>query len=101
MKSVGLGLMLVFATVYAEASDLEALSRDGYGVVVQTRVDGEFEGCDFDKQIQMQNGLVFVCSGYSYTYSYMPEVLILKHITSGDTKVLIKNHEFRGKLYKR
>jgi hypothetical protein len=61
----------------ALASDLEELARDGYAVVIETNVDGEFEGCDFDNA-SVQNGMIFVCSEYSYTYSYMPDVLILK-----------------------
>ena len=96
-----LTVLLLSAASFARGSDLEDLARDGYGVVEETTVDGEFEGCDFDKRIPLTNGLSFVCSGYSYSYSYMPEVLILKHVTSGDIKVLIDDEEYDGTLYRR
>jgi hypothetical protein len=81
--------------------DLEDLAREGYAVVEETQVDGEFEGCEFDKRIPFMNGLIFVCSEYSYSYSYMPDVLILKHIRSGDLKVLVDDDEYDGTLYRR
>src|SRR5262245_29663567 len=74
---------LIFNSSNASASDLEDLARDGYAVVEETRVFGEFEGCDFYKRIPLMNGHTFVCSAYSYSYSYMPEVLILQHVDSG------------------
>jgi hypothetical protein len=94
-------LLVVAATSVAHAEDLDDLARDGYGVIDETNVDGEFEGCDFDKRIPLTNGLIFVCSEYSYSYSYHPEVLILEHVRSGDIKVLIDDEEYDGTLYRR
>ncbi|MFX0201258.1 MAG: hypothetical protein ACFFCW_34505, partial [Candidatus Hodarchaeota archaeon] len=85
----------------AFADDLGDLARQGYAVIIETQVDGEFEGCEFDKRIPLMNGLIFVCSTYSYSYSYMPEVLILQHIRTGDVKVLIDGEEYNGQLYRR
>jgi len=101
MKSALIGTILVLIAITSYAGVREDYAHEGYAVIAKTRVDGEFEGCDFDKRIPLKNGLVFVCSSYSYTYGYMPEVLILKHVTNGDTKVLIKEREFRGKLWRR
>ena len=94
-------VVIIFIATSALAADLEGLAREGYAVLIETRVDGEFEGCDFDKRIPFTNGLVFVCSTYSYSYSYRPEALILQHIRSGDIKVLINGREYRGTLYRR
>jgi hypothetical protein len=96
-----IAVALVFVATIAIAADLENLAREGYAVVEKTSVDGEFEGCDFDKRIPFRNGLVFVCSTYSYSYSYCPEVLILQHVRNGDIKVLINDCEYQGKLYRR
>ena len=93
-------MLAVTGLMEAGASDLEDLARDGYAVFDETQVDGEFEGCDFDKRIPLTNGLVFVCSTYSYSYSFMPEVLILQHVRSGDIKVLIDEDEYDGTLYR-
>ena len=94
-------LLVIALPFFAEAANLEDLAREGYAVVEKTRVEGSFEGCDFDKPIPLTNGLIFVCATYSYSYSYRPEVLILKHVRNGDIKVLINNREYRGKLYRR
>ena len=101
MRTVLLVAMLAVTSTAALANDLEDLARDGYAVVEDTDVDGEFEGCDYDKRISLANGLIFVCSEYSYSYSYSPEVLILEHIRSGDIKVLIDDEEYDGTLYRR
>jgi hypothetical protein len=98
-RTLIVSIFFLTATVVA-AADLEDLARQGYAVVEETRVDGEFEGCDFDKPIPLTNGLVFICSTYSYSYSYRPEVLILQHVRDSDIKVLINDREYRGKLYR-
>jgi len=97
-KLLLLGLLVLWSS-NAFSSELEDLARDGYAVVETTQVDGDFEGCDFNKRIPLTNGLVFVCSEYNYSYSYMPEVLILKQVKSGDIKVLIDDDEYEGTLY--
>jgi len=93
--------LLLGVSLVAYGGDLEDLARDGYGVIEETQVNGEFEGCDFDKRVPFLNGLIFVCSEYSYSYSYMPEVLILKNVNSGNLKVIIDDDEYDGSLYKR
>ncbi len=44
-------IMLLFCFSVAAASDLEYLAKEGYAVIEETQVDGDFEGCDFDKRI--------------------------------------------------
>ena len=85
----------------ASGSDLEDLAKEGYAVIEETSIDGEFEGCDFDKRIPLSNGLIFVCSEYNYDYAYAPDVLILKNVRSGDIKVLIDDEEFEGEAIPR
>ena len=46
---------------------------EGYihdGSVNSTQISGEFEGCDYDKMYALDNGLIFRCNTYSYSYSY-------------------------------
>lgn len=81
-------------------SRLEGLALDGYAVVERTQVDGEFEGCEFDKRIPLMNGMIFVCQGYSYSYAFMPEVLILQNIHHGGVRVLIDRDGYPGTLYR-
>jgi len=93
-------MVLLCLSVISYASDLEDLAKEGYAVIEETQVDGDFEGCDFDKRIPLTNGLIFVCSTYSYSYAYMPDVYILKHVRSGDIKVIIDDDEYDGQLYR-
>ncbi|NZD54141.1 hypothetical protein [Rhizobium leguminosarum] len=86
---------------HAGASDLEDLALEGYAVAQKTQVDGDYEGCNYGKQIGLLNGLVFVCSTYHYHYAYMPRVLILQQLRTSDIKVIIDDDETAGTLYRR
>lgn len=93
-----LGALLLCFSAYGFASSLEDLAEQGYAVIEQTKVSGTFNGCDFDKKVPLTNGLLFVCRGYGYSYSYYPDVLILKNIRNGYIKVLIDGEEYDGTL---
>jgi len=77
-------------------SNLSTLAKHGYAVVEETYVDGEFKGCEYDRKIIFQNRRTFTCRTYSYSYSYHPEVHILKNVRNGDIKVLINDQEYYG-----
>ncbi|RJT26046.1 hypothetical protein [Buttiauxella izardii] len=65
-----------------DASDFSDL--EGYTVAKITKVDGDFEGCEYDKKITLINGWTLTCSTYHYSYSYSPQVAILsRDIGSG------------------
>lgn len=69
-------LLISIRVAYAlDAGDLSGL--EGYTVAKVTKVDGDFEGCDYGKKIAMMNGWVLKCNTYHYSYSYMPDVVIL------------------------
>jgi hypothetical protein len=54
-----------------------ALRRlEGWTILSVTSVDGEFNGCEFDKIVRFTDGSVRRCSTYSYTYSYRPDATI-------------------------
>jgi hypothetical protein len=42
-----------------------------------TRIDGTFDGCDYDKVYGLIDGRILVCHEYHYFYAYSPEVFIL------------------------
>ncbi len=50
---------------------------EGYTVRAVTNIDGEFEGCEYDKKIKLRNGWILTCSSYRYSYSYSPRIAIL------------------------
>lgn len=69
-----------------DASDLDDLV--GWTIVASSNVVDEFEGCDFDKNIELDNGWVLTCLTYLYSYSYRPEVA-----------VFAKEIEYQGRAY--
>jgi hypothetical protein len=81
----------------AKPDALTALESQGYKVVTKTIGKGEFTGCEFNRQVQLRNGMVFVCLGDARGRAYEPDVTILRN-NSGDIRVLIDGEEYRGTL---
>lgn len=76
---------------------VEAVVRDGS--VIETKVAGEFEGCDFDKKYFLENGFVFVCASYNYSYSYMPDVRIFL-LPGEQPRVFINDEKYDGSVFR-
>ena len=76
------------------ASSCERILRKlkGWTILSVTSIQGEFEGCDYGKKIALEDGSVFTCSEYNYTYSYSPDVIVFAKRTAyqGHTLVMIK-----------
>jgi hypothetical protein len=85
----------------AAAGDLESLAREGYGVLDSTTLLGEFKGCDVGLRFPLANGLILVCSAHHFSHVFEPEVLILKNVRTGETKLLIDGEEFEARLFRR
>lgn len=101
MRGCAAGVLFSILSTSVYASDLEDLARDGFGVLEDTSVTGEYQGCEYGRQIELMNGLIFQCTSYNYHYAYSPEVLILKSVKTGALKVLIDRDEADGTLYRR
>ena len=43
----------------------------------ETRIVGAFNGCNYGKAYELANGMLLVCRGYSYSYSYSPRVIVI------------------------
>ena len=87
-----------FNVVSIGGQDVDAvLSR---GTMITTNVVEEFEGCDFDRQYALDNGLIFVCQTYSYSYAYRPQVQIAIP-ENGTPVVIIKGKVYRGQIFRK
>jgi hypothetical protein len=100
MKAIILSALILMVSTPAFADDYEDLIKEGYGALAVTSVQGEFNGCDFNRKIPLENGMTFVCSSYAYHYAYDPEVLILKNVQTGDIAVSIDGDLYDGTVYK-
>jgi hypothetical protein len=56
----------------------------GYTIVAASTVKGDFEGCDYDKLIGLDNGMIFECSEYNYSYAYRPTAIVFARTYSTD-----------------
>lgn len=70
------------------------------GNVVTTHVSDDFEGCDYDKVYNLDNGLLFQCMSYHYHYAYHPEVKIIL-IRDRKPVVIIEGDEYGGQLFRK
>jgi hypothetical protein len=101
MRSFMAAVFSLALSTSAGASDLESLARDGYGVMESTTLLGTFKGCDIGLKFPLANGLVFACSEHHFGDVFEPEVLLLKNVRTGETKVLIDGDEVEGAIFRR
>lgn len=96
--------MLALVAVAAQALELDDFQREqlrGYRLIHSGYVTGyvdhrypgkekswEFEGCDFDRVIVIDEQYGVTCRTYSYSYSYHPEAYIF---SNGYQKKLLVN----------
>jgi hypothetical protein len=99
MKIIAI-VILLFSTlaipVLSLSSDSASLVKEGYTLVEETRVVGDYQGCTASSSLRFTNGKVFVCSTFGFDNSqFMPAVYIMKN-RDGAIKVLINGKEFSG-----
>ncbi|EIM26672.1 hypothetical protein [Microvirga lotononidis] len=91
-------IVLDEATVLIDKKEYRAATVAGN--VYRTNVSAEFNGCEHDKYISFDNGLIFQCSTYHYQYAYRPKVEIFV-ISGQGYQVTIHGKKYAGKLFKR
>ncbi len=92
---IGFLLMQTLSGV-AFSADLESLNKEGYTLIEQTKVVGQFKGCDATTALTLTNGKVFVCSTYAYSFAiYMPDAFVLQN-KNKNIKVLINGNAYSG-----
>lgn len=89
MNRVVISVLLLAATMPAYGfRAFDFFGMEGWTIAAVTQVEGDFEGCDFDRSIRFDNGWRLTCGGFSYTYSYRPDAVIF-----------VKTIQFRGRSY--
>lgn len=92
--------LLALGGISLAQADLSEL--EGFTLVTSTHVNGDFEGADFDKVVQLENGMIFRFNTYNYEYAYRPQADVFARTFSiADQKRLkIKNPKVPVKLYR-
>ena len=91
-------LSLLLSPVLSLSADIESLYKEGYAVVEETRIAGDYEykGCLATGPIPLAGGKAFACSTFGIdNVQYMSKVIILKN-KYGDYKILINGKAFNG-----
>lgn len=95
--SVLAGVVLTAASVGpAKATVVDDLTASGFEVVKQTAVIGDFDGCDYDRQIPLKTGGVFTCSSFGYMHAHNPKAVLLKKKDAKVYKLVVENAVFDG-----
>lgn len=107
MKKIAISLLLVIALNPAKADiseddlgDLKGFTVLGAWTVTGWQDSGkngkkgdDFEGCEHDRTIILDDRLQLKCDEYSYSYSYRPKAVIL---TDGSSfRMLVGGHVYR------
>src|SRR5262249_58702375 len=100
-----MGAGVVLAAAEAPANEPPAPSRGarvddlvaaGFVVLKDTKVAGEFNGCDYGRQVPLAAGGVFTCSGFGYMHARNPKAVLLKSPNGRQYKLVIGNAVFDG-----
>lgn len=91
-------ILLISTTTVALADLTEKLEQlTGYKIVAKKTIDGEFEGCDFDKIIVFDDRTALRCLSYGYQYAYRPEAIILSN--GSNIKMLVEDDIYDMQRY--
>ncbi len=95
--SVLAGAILAAASVgTAWATPVEDLVAGGYVVVKATGISGDFDGCDHDLKVPLEDGGVFTCSSFGYMHAHNPKAVLLKKKGANQFKLVIEHAVFDG-----
>jgi hypothetical protein len=78
------------STAFAKFNKLDNLI--GYKIIAKKTIDGEFEGCDFDKKIIFDDRTMLCCRSYGYQYAYRPTAIIL--FNGYNIKMIVENEVY-------
>jgi hypothetical protein len=77
---------------------VEGLTASGFEIVKRTAVVGDFDGCDYDRQIELKGGGVFTCSSFGYMHAHNPVAVLLKKKDANLYKLVVVNTVYDGKF---
>jgi hypothetical protein len=77
---------------------VDDLVASGFVVVRETKVVGEFDGCDYGREVPLATGGVFKCSGFGYMHASNPKAVLLKSPDGRQYKLVVGNAVFDGAL---
>ena len=96
----------LFSSAYASC-DIDISDYIGWEIIYSGTVTGyidengkkedDFEGCDYGRILIVDYNKQVICAEYSYSYSYMPKIVILSNGSS--IKACINNNIYNVRRY--
>ena len=75
---------------------VDDLVADGFKVVKDTKIVGDFEGCDYGRAVPLAGGGTFTCSGFGYMHARDPKVVVLRSSDGRNYKLVVGQAVFDG-----
>jgi hypothetical protein len=75
---------------------VDDLVANGFVVLKDTKVIGDFDGCDYGRQVPLAAGGTFTCSGFGYMHARNPQAVLLKSPDGRQYKLVIGSAVFDG-----
>ncbi|MGZ6011073.1 MAG: hypothetical protein ACXWK0_04505 [Caulobacteraceae bacterium] len=75
---------------------VDDLLASGFVVVRDTKVVGDFDGCERARAVPLAAGGVFTCSGFGYMHASNPKAVLLKSPDGRQFKLVVGNAVFDG-----
>jgi hypothetical protein len=75
---------------------VDDLVASGFTVVKDTKIVGDFNGCDHGRQVPLATGATFTCSGFGYMHARDPKVVVLKSPDGRQYKLVVGQAVFDG-----
>jgi hypothetical protein len=75
---------------------VDDLVASGCTVMKDTKVVGDFDGCDYGRQVPLAAGGIFTCNGFGYMHATNPRAVLLKSPDGRQYKLVVGAAVFDG-----
>jgi len=77
---------------------VDDLVASGFKVVKDTKIVGDFDGCERGREVPLAAGGTFTCTGFGYMHASNPKAVLLKSPDGRQYKLVVGNAVFDGAL---
>ena len=75
---------------------VDDLVASGFKVERDTKIVGDFDGCERGREVPLATGGTFTCSGFGYMHASNPKAVLLKSPDGRQYKLVVGNAVFDG-----
>lgn len=99
-RALVVALPLLLGSFFTAPCDRALRRVEGYTVVKVTSIKGTFNGCAYDRLVELIDGTILRCSSYGYQYAYAPDaVLFARSVAIEGKSATITKLLVEGELY--